>query len=81
MANRALLHITKLDAFVLWMLDQGWERAEAKGPYEVARLTIANEAPIIIFRRGKTIQHYTLQQKGVYYFRKWKHEQAARGQV
>jgi len=36
--NRDQLHVTKLDEFSAWAAEQGWQRLDTKGDYEVLRL-------------------------------------------
>lgn len=58
MANRNTLHISKLEAFKNWLINDGWEILPlSKNPYEVLRaskLGISN--PLIVYS-GKSKEH------------------------
>ena len=58
MANRNTLHISKLEAFKIWLIKDGWELLPlSKNPYEVLRaskLGISN--PLIVYS-GKSKDH------------------------
>lgn len=51
MANRCLLHISKLNEFALWMEKQGWLSIPTKGDFEILRLVKQGEKPVILYQR------------------------------
>jgi hypothetical protein len=51
MADRATLHLTKLDEFSAFAATRGYVREPAKGDYEVLRLRRGEEPPLLYYRR------------------------------
>lgn len=66
MADRALLHLSKLDAFAEWMARDGWTREPTKGAYEVLRLTKPGEVPLVFYSRERAREHATVQSGSQY---------------
>ena len=61
MAERGLLHLSRIDAFAAWLEARGWVRQEAKGLYEVLRMRHPGHvAPMILFARIRS-RHATTQ--------------------
>ena len=63
-ANRCLLHKTKLEDFKIWLINDGWIIEKTKNFYEVLRATKPHKKPLIIFKRNDLKEHYTVQ--GIY---------------
>lgn len=51
MADRASLHLTKLDEFAEFAATRGYVREPTKGAYEVLRLRRGNEPPLLYYQR------------------------------
>jgi|1185.fasta_scaffold03177_5 hypothetical protein len=52
MADRATLHLSKLDDFSEFAATRGYVREETRGDYEILRLRRGKEAPLLYYRRG-----------------------------
>lgn len=63
-ANRCLLHKSKLEDFKVWLVKDGWTIEKTKGIYEVLRATKPYKKPLIIFEKDRSKEHYTVQ--GIY---------------
>ena len=65
-ADRSRLHLTKIDEFAGWAVDNGFNREDTKGTYEVLRLRGPKGGPPLIWYRRDSGQHATTQfgQKG-----------------
>lgn len=64
MANRALLHRSKLEEFKSWLKEDGWQIEQTKGIYEVVRATKEGRKPLIVYtgdNKGK--EHITVQSR------------------
>lgn len=61
MANRCLLHKTKLECFKKWLIKDGWIIEDTKDFYEVLRATKPHKKPVLIFQRNDLKEHYTVQ--------------------
>ena len=64
MANRALLHRSKIEDFKSWLQEDGWQIEHTKGIYEVVRATKEGRKPLIVYTRdnnGK--EHITVQSR------------------
>lgn len=59
MANRALLHRSKLESFMQWMIEHEWVAMLTKGEYEAARLR-KNNRWFILYDRDRG-DHFTLR--------------------
>lgn len=51
MADRASLHLSKLDDFAAFAATRGFVREPTKGAYEVLRLRRGQEPPLLYYRR------------------------------
>lgn len=60
MANRCLLHQSKLDSFADWLLAEGWEIRDPKGFYEVLRAK-KNKKWLIVYRKLDKDVHYSVR--------------------
>lgn len=82
MADRALLHFSKLDDFVGFMARKGWSRADLKGSYEVLRLVHPDHPPLVLFARVNAREHVTVQRGDAEHVRAYiaqrRNERAAR---
>lgn len=67
--DRSLLHYTKLNEFLTWVLTEEYEILTVKGKYEVFRLKKSNEL-IIGYKRNKT-DHITVYGQGLTLVRKF----------
>ena len=52
MADRATLHLSKLDDFAAFAATRGYVREPTKGAYEILRLRRGEEPPLLYYRRG-----------------------------
>lgn len=58
MANRNTLHISKLEAFKNWLINDGWEILPlSKNPYEVLRASKMGISNPLIVYSGKSKEH------------------------
>ena len=48
--DRMTLHLNKLDAFASWAATHGYKREPTKGVYEVLRLRLGANAPLLYYR-------------------------------
>ncbi len=62
MAERCLLHQSKLDLFKRWLSSKGYEILPTKGIYEVLRAKKDKET-VIVFRKAQVKEHLTVHQK------------------
>ena len=64
MANRYLLHKSKLDDFKKYLKDNGWVLQDTKGPYEVLRAINLDlrKRPLIIYS-GKSSEHLSVDDR------------------
>ena len=62
MAERCLLHQSKLDLLKWWLSSRGYEIQATKGMYEVLRAKKGKDT-VIIFEKCGAKEHYTVQQK------------------
>jgi len=72
MASRNLLHKSKLPEFLEFVKTLGYQIEQTKGSYEVARFKEGSHPPHIIFERHDSPEHFTLQDKTIRLFRRWK---------
>jgi len=65
MANRALLHRSKIEDFKNWLQEDGWQIESTKGIYEVVRATKEGRRPLIVYTRddNKGKEHMTVQSR------------------
>lgn len=65
MANRQLLHKSKLSTFSTWLVWAGWTLEEPKGELEVLRARKdGRKAPLIIYDQLSS-EHYSVQNRDV----------------
>lgn len=63
MANRNLLHKSKLTAFEVWLVTNGWTLEDPKGELEVLRARKdGRKAPLIIYDQLSS-EHYSVQNR------------------
>ena len=63
MANRALLHMSKLKDFESWLEKQGYMiLSTSKNPYEVLRAKKSKDT-VIIYRKGDSKEHLSIMDK------------------
>jgi len=66
MANRSLLHKSKIEDFKSWLKEDGWQIEQTKGIYEVVRATKGTRKPLIVYTRdNKGKDHITVQDRDV----------------
>jgi len=66
MANRSLLHRSKIEDFKSWLQEDGWQIEQPKGIYEVVRATKGTRKPLIVYTRdNKGNEHITVQDRDV----------------
>jgi hypothetical protein len=75
-ATRELLALSKIEEFAAWAETQGFNREKPRGYYEVLRLRITGQPPLIFFTRlttlsGGTPQHATSQSEGTKLVHRW----------
>jgi len=63
MANRDLLHKSKLSLFAEWLTKQGWIIQSTKGNYEVLRAKKTGYDTLIIWTRSNAKEHYSVPDK------------------
>lgn len=64
MANRSLLHRSKIEDFEAWLREDGWQIEKTKGIYEVVRATKPNRKPLIAYTRdNKGSEHISVQER------------------
>lgn len=66
MANRNLLHKSKLEDFKAWLIDKGWTVQEGKSTWEVmrARNCHRNE-PLIVYAKKGLKEHYSIMERDI----------------
>lgn len=76
--SRNRLHKSKLGAFREWLIEQGWEPREIKGPYEVLRMYWGGNRLrkgfsywLIVHHPSHEVEHYTLHAQSEAWFSKW----------
>lgn len=62
MAERCLLHQSKLELLKWWLAQNGYQLQEPKGFYEVLRAKKKKET-VIIYKQSDKVEHFTVQQK------------------
>ena len=66
MANRSLLHISKVEDFKNWLKEDGGQIEQTKGIYEIVRATKGTRKPLIVYTRdNKGKEHITVQNRDV----------------
>ena len=64
MANRHMLHISKLEDFKDWLVKDGWKIEEPKGIYEVLRARNAGRKnPLIVYTKADAKEHLSLMDR------------------
>ena len=64
MANRHMLHISKLEDFKKWLIKDGWEIEEPKGIWEVLRARKSGrQNPLIIYRKADVKEHLSIMDR------------------
>lgn len=64
MANRNLLHISKLEGLKEWLTKDGWKIEQPKGEYEVVRARKpGRKDPLIIYRKQKTREYLSIMDR------------------
>ena len=62
MAERCLLHQSKLNLLKWWLSSRGYEIQATKGIYEVLRANKGKDT-VIIFKKNGAKEHFSVQQK------------------
>ena len=71
MANRALLHMSKLKDFESWLEKQGYMiLPTSKNPYEVLRAKKSKDT-VIIYRKGDSKEHLSIMDKDYHFIHKF----------
>ena len=66
MANRSLLHRSKVEDFKSWLQEDGWQIEQTKGIYEIVRATKGTRKPLIVYTRdNKGKEYITVQERDV----------------
>lgn len=63
MANRCLLHKSKLEDFKKWLVKNNWTIENCKGEYEVLRARSIRNKVLIVYRKLQFKEHYTIVDK------------------
>lgn len=64
MANRSLLHRSKVEDFKSWLQEDGWQIEKTKGIYEIVRARKGDRKPLIVYTRdNKGSEHITVQSR------------------
>lgn len=64
MANRYMLHISKLEDFKDWLVKDGWEIEQPKGTYEVLRARKSGRKnPLIVYTKADAKEHLSLMDR------------------
>ena len=64
MANRKLLHRSKIEDFKSWLQADGWQIEKTKGIYEIVRASKGDRKPLIVYTRdNKGSEHITVQSR------------------
>lgn len=64
MANRKLLHKSKIEDFKSWLQADGWQIEKTKGIYEIVRARKGDRKPLIVYTRdNKGSEHITVQSR------------------
>lgn len=64
MANRNLLHRSKIEDFKRWLQADGWQLEDTKGIYELVRATKGDRKPLIVYTRdNKGSEHISVQSR------------------
>lgn len=74
MAERCLLHKTKLDDFLEWAVKNGAHIEQPKGAYQRARFRFPGDAPHIIYDKHSS-EHYSLDDRTARLFWRYHKEQ------
>ena len=69
MANRCLLHKSKLEDFSNWLVSEGWVLESPKGDYEVLRAKRGKD--LLLLYKGKSSEHYSILDKDSKVVRKY----------
>ena len=68
MADRRTLHINKLEDFISWLIEDGWEIEEVRGDYEVLRARKSGRKhPLIVYTKleSKEKPHLSLMDRDI----------------
>lgn len=77
--DRALLVLAKIEEFAAWAVSQGYRRETPKGTYEILRLRIQGQSPVLYFRKSATAGggqpvHATCYGEGTKLVQRWLRE-------
>ena len=78
MANRHILHKSKLTAFRDWLISDGWEIQDTKGFYEVLRAKKGKRV-LIVYERLDMKEHYSLADRDCPIVRQFLNKERKRG--
>lgn len=59
MAERGILHQSKLRNLSIWLTDDGWKLEQPKGQYEVLRAT-KEKRTFLVYAKADAKEHYTI---------------------
>ena len=80
MANRCLLHKSKLEPFKNWLEERGWTIEQTKGDYEVLRARYSErQQPLIIYEKLDAKEHLSITDKDANIVRAFLYESGLRG--
>lgn len=60
MALRNLLHVSRLEAFKEWLINDGWRICSKRGIYEVLRAK-KGDRWVIVYRKTDAEEHYSVR--------------------
>lgn len=61
MADRRTLHISKLEAFKKWLVEDGWRIEEPKGIYEVLRARKPGRRHLLmVYKKDRAKEHLSM---------------------
>lgn len=64
MAERSLLHKSKLQDFKQWLIKDGWKIESTKGYYEALRATkLGKKRPLIVYDKLDSKEHYSIDNR------------------
>jgi len=70
-ADRATLHLKRIDAFAEWAGMNGYRREDTRGAYEVLKLRKKGSKPLIYYTRAGAKEHTTATDAGARLVWRW----------
>lgn len=71
MANRHLLHKSRLDEFREWLIAEGWQIYPCRDCYEVLRALSPKKKWFIAYRKTEVKEHYTVRDEDMSVLRRF----------